>query len=44
MPTFAYKARDDIGKAIVGTMDAISEDELLKKLRKLLMRCCQNKS
>jgi len=35
MTTFAYKARDEAGKAVTGTMDAVSEEALLKKLRKL---------
>ncbi|MCA9404937.1 MAG: type II secretion system F family protein [Candidatus Omnitrophica bacterium] len=35
MPTFAYKARDDIGKSVSGTMSALSEEDLMNKLRKL---------
>ena len=35
MPTFAYKARDDIGKSVSGTMSASSEEDLMNKLHKL---------
>lgn len=35
MPTYTYKARNEIGEAIAGTMDAVSEVELIQKLKKL---------
>jgi len=35
MPTYIYKARDDAGKAVNGTMDALSKEELAEKLRKM---------
>ncbi len=35
MPTFVYKARDEVGKSIAGIMEAASENELINKLRKL---------
>ncbi len=35
MSTYAYKARNETGKAMNGTMEASSEEELAEKLRKL---------
>ena len=35
MPTFTYKARDPRGKAVKGTMQAASQEELYDKLQKL---------
>lgn len=33
MPVFTYKARDQQGKSVSGTMDALTRDDLLNKLR-----------
>lgn len=35
MPTYTYKARDETGKSVKGTMDAASSDELTVKLHKM---------
>lgn len=35
MATFAYRARDEHGKLVSGTMDAVSGDELTAKLHKM---------
>ena len=35
MPTFNYKARDNAGKAVSGSMEAASKAELIDKLQKL---------
>lgn len=35
MPTYTYKARDERGKLVSGTMDALSADEIIAKLRKM---------
>ena len=35
MPTYVYKARDPAGKAVKGSMQASSKDELYEKLHKL---------
>lgn len=35
MPTYSYKARDNTGKAVRGTMEAASKEELIDKLRKM---------
>lgn len=35
MPTYAYRARDEYGKLVSGTMDAVSGDELTAKLHKM---------
>lgn len=35
MATFAYRARDERGKLVSGTMDAVSADEVAAKLRKM---------
>jgi type IV pilus assembly protein PilC len=35
MPTYAYKARDSAGKLVQGTMDSVSKEELIRKLRQM---------
>ncbi|MBN1872503.1 MAG: type II secretion system F family protein [Candidatus Omnitrophica bacterium] len=35
MPTFFYKARNEVGKPVKGTMDAPTKDELIDKLHKM---------
>ena len=35
MPNYLYKARDESGKLIRGTMDASSKDELASKIRNM---------
>lgn len=35
MPTYTYRARDERGKLVSGTMDAVSSDELTTKLHKM---------
>jgi len=35
VPTYIYKARDETGKKVRGTMDAVSKAELASKLRKM---------
>lgn len=35
MPTYIYKARDEMGKLVKGTMDASSSDDLTLKLHKM---------
>ena len=35
MPTYTYRARDEYGKLVAGTMNAVSADELTVKLRKM---------
>ena len=33
MPSYSYKARDGVGKAVTGNMDSSSEEALAEKLR-----------
>lgn len=35
MPIYLYKARDETGKMVKGTMDAVSREELINKLNKM---------
>lgn len=35
MPTYAYKARDGVGKPVKGTMEAPTQEELVTRLQKL---------
>ena len=35
MPTYAYKARDTLGKPVKGTMEAVAKEELIEKLRRM---------
>ena len=35
MPTYIYKARDATGSPVKGTMDAVSKEEIIDKLRKM---------
>lgn len=35
MPNYAYKARAETGKAVTGTLEGISRDEVAQKLRKM---------
>lgn len=35
MPTYTYKARDNTGKPVRGTMEAATKEELISKLRKM---------
>ncbi len=35
MPTYAYKVRDNTGKALTGTIEGISQEEIAQRLRKM---------